>query len=449
MSFVNELFDRLRKSTTANEVQTALAALGEIQDTNERSSAARETVELISRYGNELTERGQYKNAAYQFYSGAQVIQNFLADPESEKQWLRSAADALAQASQDYIQWEDLLGGAACMTISSLLRLQTGDWNVAQHLDAFVKGNDFSSDQAATACLYIPYDLAGAVNSENPNPSLLQRASGYTENYLLQTKPAVMFSEGIKRAIEVTRQKLMDVVKFPSIRAQFEFDHDVIFSEEFKFKIKLENVGEGIATGVSAHLTIPQTVTVAAGDNTISVPQLDPGAHTQAEFTLLCSSGDGQEEMTVEIPVAVTYEDILLNKNSLALGAALIPIRSEKQAQKLLAQVTPLKSRIMETIAPLKTLTTPEVQPLASGFNTIIENIASTTENDIGEGSFVTASIGIRQLEQMESFIKPLVAFLQTYNEQVQTLVNSLQELEETTSDLVQSLDDAEKLISD
>jgi hypothetical protein len=272
MSFVNELFDRLKKSTTANEVQAALAALGGIQNSDERSRAARETVELISKFGKELSERGQYKNAAYQFYSGAQLIQNFLSEPESEKQWLRSAADALAQASQDHIQWDDLLGGAACMTISSLLRLQTGDWNVSQHLDAFVKGHDFSSDQAATACLYIPYDLAGAVNSENPNPSLLQRASGYTENYLLQTKPAAMFSEGIKQAIEVTRQKLIDAVKFPSIRAQFVYDHDIIFGEEFKFLVKLENVGEGLATNVSAHLSIPQTATIVTGDKTISIP---------------------------------------------------------------------------------------------------------------------------------------------------------------------------------
>ncbi|MFW9853990.1 MAG: hypothetical protein ACFFFG_02990 [Candidatus Thorarchaeota archaeon] len=449
MSFVNELFDRLKKSTTANEVQAALAALEGIQDPNSRSRAAQETVDLISKYGRELSERGQYKNAAYQFYSGAQLIQNFLTDPEAEKQWLRSAAAALAKASQDHIQWDDLLGGAACMTISSLLRLQTGDWNVSQHLDAFVKGHDFSSDQAATACLYIPYDLAGAVNPENPNPSLLQRASGYTENYLLQTKPAIMFSEGIKQAIEVTRQKLIDVVKFPSIRAQFEFDHDVIFGEEFKFLVKLENVGDGIATNVSAHLSIPQKVTVVAGVETISVGQLNPGANSQAEFTLLCSSGEGQAEIALEVPITVVYEDILLNKNSLSLGAAMISIRSEKQAQRLFSQFNPLKTGIMEKTAPLRTAITPDVHPIVGSLDAIIENIVSSTEADIINGDFVAASLGINQLEKIESFIEPLVSFLQTYDGQVQTLLNSFKELDETTSSLVQSLENAEKLLDD
>jgi len=150
MSFVNELFERLKASTTANDVQAALASLNSIQDPNERVRAARETIALISRFANELLERGQFKNAAYQYYSGSQVIQNFLSDPNTEYQWLRSSADALAKASQEHVSWDDLLGGAACMTISSLLRIQTGDWDVNQHLDTFIKAHDFSADQAAT-----------------------------------------------------------------------------------------------------------------------------------------------------------------------------------------------------------------------------------------------------------------------------------------------------------
>ncbi|UCG00372.1 MAG: hypothetical protein JSW11_12055, partial [Candidatus Heimdallarchaeota archaeon] len=200
MSFVNELFERLSKSTTANDVQEALASLSSIQDPTERARASSETITLIEKYARELLERGQYKNAAYQYFSGAQLIQRFLSDPNSENQWLRASADALAKASQEHISWDDLLGGAACMTIASLLKIQTGDWNVNQHLDAFIKSHDFSADQVATACLYIPYDLAGAVNPDNPNPSSLQRASNYVETYLLNTKPASMFYEGIRRA---------------------------------------------------------------------------------------------------------------------------------------------------------------------------------------------------------------------------------------------------------
>lgn len=448
MSFVNELFERLRKSTTANDVQEALASLGSIQDPAERARAASETITLINKYAQELLERGQFKNAAYQFFSGSQVIQKFLSDPNSENQWLRSSADALAQASQEHISWEDLLGGAACMTIASLLRIQTGDWNVNQHLDSFIKSHDFSADQAATACLYIPYDLAAAVSPKNPNPSSLQRASNYIESYLINTKPAAMFYDGIRRAIETARQKLMEFVKFPSVRAVYEFDHDIIFGEQFTFTVKIENVGEGVASGVSANIKIPSTLSVVTGSDSISVSQLDPGAHTQVEFKLLCSSGEGKDELAVEIPVHVDYQDILLNKNSISLGSALIPIRSEKQAPKFSGQLKSLESSILKELAPLESLTVSEIQPLISGFNAILKKVSTTTENNIQEGNFSAATIGINQLEEMQEFLKPLVDFLQQYNKQSQKMLQDFQVMKENTEDLVKSLNEIQKQIT-
>ncbi|MFX0049951.1 MAG: CARDB domain-containing protein [Candidatus Hermodarchaeota archaeon] len=448
MSFVNELFERLKASTTANDVQAALASLNSIQDPNERARAARETIALISRFANELLERGQFKNAAYQFYSGSQVIQNFLSDPNSEYQWLRSSADALAKASQEHVSWDDLLGGAACMTISSLLRIQTGDWDVNQHLDAFVKAHDFSADQSATACLYIPYDLAGAANPANPNPSLLQRATGYTESYLLNTKPAAMFQDGIKRALEVTRQTLMDYVKFPSIRAIYEFDHDIIFGEEFKFTFKLENKGEGAASEVAAHISIPSGLTVVTGTDSISITNLDSGARKEVEFTLICPSGEGQEEITVEIPVSVNYQDILANQNSISLGSALIPIKSEKRGEKLLNQLIQLKDAISERMTPLESLSNPEIQPLITSFNTIMKKIGNTAETNIQNGEFSAAGIGINQLEQIEEFIQQLADFLIQYSEHTQSLIEAVQDVKEDAECLLKSLDEVQKQLS-
>ncbi|MFX1282309.1 MAG: hypothetical protein ACFFB5_01585 [Promethearchaeota archaeon] len=448
MSFVNELFERLSKSTTANDVQEALASLKNIQDPTERARAASETISLIDKYARELLNRGQFKNAAYQFFSGAQLIQQFLSDPNSENQWLSASADALTKASQEHISWEDLLGGAACMAIASLLRIQTGDWNVSQHLDAFIKSHDFSADRAATACLYIPYDLAAAVNPENPNPSSLQRASNYTESYLLSTKPAAMFYEGIKRAIEITRLKLMDSVKFPSIRAVYEFDHDVIFGEQFTLTVKIENVGEGPATEVSANIKIPSTLTIISGSDSISVPQLGVGAHAKAEFILLCSSGEGKEELSIEIPVYVDFQDILLNKNSVSLGSALIPIRSEKKTQKLLDQLRTAVNAISEGISPLDDIKISEIQPLSISFHTIVSNISTSIKENIQEGDFSAASIGMNQIEQMQVFITPLVEFLSQYNELYQKMEVNFQEIKENTENLVKSLDEIEKQIS-
>ena len=447
MSFVNELFERLSKSTTANDVQEALTSLGSIQDPTERVRAASETITLIEKYASELLERGQYKNAAYQYFSGAQLIQRFLSDPNSENQWLRASADALAKASQEHISWDDLLGGAACMAIASLLKIQTGDWNVNQHLDAFVKGHDFSADQAATACLYIPYDLAGAVNPENPNPSALQRATNYVETYLLSTKPAAMFHEGIRRAVETARQQLIDFVKFPKIRAVYEYDHDVIFGEQFKFIVKLENIGEGIASGISAIITIPSMLSTVSGSNTISIPQLESGAHTQTEFVLLCSSGEGKEELTVEVPTNVEYQDILMNKISISLGSAKIIIRSEKQATKLLDQLKSLETDVSGSISPLKALTVSEIQPLITGLDKILTNIVSIAENNIQKGDFSAAAIGINQLEHMQDFISPVADFLKQYTEHSRKTAEKLHAANEDTKNLVKVLKEiAEKL---
>ncbi len=447
MGFVNELFERLSKSNTASDVQEALTSLGNIQDINQRTRAASETVNLINKYASELIERGQYRNAAYQYFSGFQVINRFLHDPNSENQWLRSSADALVHASQDHISWGDLFGGAVCMTIASLLRLQTGDWNINQHLDEFIKSHDFSSDQAATACLYIPYDLAGAVNPENPNPNLLQRASNYTETYLINAKQATMFKEGIKRSIEITQQKMMEYVKFPSLRTAYEFDYDIIFGEEFIFKVKIENKGEGIASKVIAHITIPPNLTTVRGSNSISMNQLAPNASTLMEFTLVCPSGEGEKEIDVEIPINVEYEDILLNKNSISLGSAIIIIRSEKKGDKLLNKLKSLNNAVKGQVSPLESVAKDEILPLLEGFHLILNNITNTAEKNIEEGEFAAASIGINQLEQIQAFITPLTDFLQEYNDSSQKLTTRIQALKEKSSSLLESVEAIQRQI--
>ncbi len=448
MGFVNELFERLSKSTTASDVQEALIELGNIQDSDERDRAARETAGLINKLAQELIERGQYKNAAYQFFSGYQVIHRFLPDQDSENQWLVSSADALVHASQDHISWEDLLGGAVCMTIASLLRLQAGDWDINQHLDEFIKLHDFSANQAATACLYIPYDLAGAVNPENPNPSLFQRASDYTETYLINAKQASMFKEGIKRSIELTQQKMIEFVKFPSLRTTYEFHHDIIYGEEFRFTVKLENKGEGTASNVIAQIGIPPSLTTVSGTNSISIQQLNPNASTKVEFSLTCPSGEGKTEIDVEIPVTVEYEDILLNKNSISLGSAVVPIRSEKKAQKLLSKLKSVNDLISSEMDSLTSLTISDVQPLITSFSSILSKIKGSTEDNIDEGEFTAASIGIEQLNHMQEFIKPMVEFLQEYSEGSQELLKGFHGMKENTEILLKSLEEIQNKLA-
>ena len=438
MSFVNELFERLSKSTSSSDVQSALASLNTIQDPNQRIKAAEETIKLIETYAQELLGRSQYKNAAYQFFSGSQVVKNFIDKSELENQWLKSSADSLAKASEEHISWEDMLGGAACMTISSLLRVITGDWNINDHLDDFIKRYDFSANQAATACLYIPYYLAGAISSTNPNPGLLQQAADYSEQYLVNTKPALMFIDGIKRAIETTRNHLMKTTKFPSIKAKFNYGTDLIFGENFNFTVKFENIGEGIASNVTATINIPSNLTIVSGQNKTTIDILNPTESTEAEFLLMCPLGEGKIEALIEIPVSVEYTDILGNKNSLSLGMAIFPIRSEKKGTKLITQLKKLNDELTASISPIETATDSEVQGIRNGLLTILENIVASTENNINEGEFKTAEAGIEQLLNIQAFFKSLVDFLKDYQ------MNS----DQLHTDLTQTREESEKILN-
>ncbi len=448
MSFVNELFERLSKSTSASDVQVALSTLNDIQDPNQRIKAAQETIQLIQTYGQELLDRSQYKNAAYQFFSGSQIINNFLNEPELEKQWLVSSAQALVHASQDHISWEDLLGGAACMTISSLLRIITGDWDVNTHLDAFIKANDFSADQAATACLYIPYNLVSAINVSNPNPGLLQQASDFTERYLINTKPASMFIDGIRRALEVTRQMLMKSTKFPSIKANFEYGTDIIFGEEYSFSVRIDNIGDGIASNVTASIDIPSNIKIISGQNQISIEELKPGSTAEATFTLSCPSGEGKKEILIDIPVSVEYKDILDNKNSLSLGSAVVSIRSEKKGTKLTSKLNVLSSTLKETITPMETSSNVEVTNVVSGMNSIIEKITNSVNNNIQDGDFQTAETGLAQLAHIKDFFTPLIDFLKQYQINSATIGDDLKSLSEQAKTLVTTLKELDEKLS-
>jgi len=138
----------------------------------------------------------------------------------------------------------------------------------------------------------------------------------------------------------------------------------------------------------------------------------------------------------------------LLNKNSVSLGSAFIPIRSEKKAQKILDQLRIIENAISEGISPLKSLSISEIQPLSSSLHTILSNISSTIKDNIQEGDFSVASNGINQLKQMQGFITPLVKFLSQYSELYQKMGEDFQVIKENTENLIKSLDDIEKQLS-
>ncbi|MFX0173735.1 MAG: CARDB domain-containing protein, partial [Candidatus Hodarchaeota archaeon] len=224
--------------------------------------------------------------------------------------------------------------------------------------------------------------------------------------------------------------------------------HDIIFGEEFKFTFKLENKGEGAASEVAAQITIPSELTVVTGTDSISISNLEPRGHTEVEFSLICPSGEGKEEITLEIPVSVIYQDILANQNSISLGSALIPIKSEKRAEKLLNQLKQLKDAVSEKMTPLESLSNPEIQPLIAGFNTILKKIGKTTETNIQNGDFSAAGIGINQLKQIEEFIQPLADFLIQYSEHTQSLIEAVQDVKEDAESLLKSLDKVQNQLS-
>jgi methyl-accepting chemotaxis protein len=99
-------------------------------------------------------------------------------------------------------------------------------------------------------------------------------------------------------------------------------------------------------------------------------------------------------------------------------------------------------------MAPLKSLSNPEIQPLIASFNTILSNISNNTEKNIQKGNFSAAIIGINQLEKMEGFIQPLVDFLKQYSENSQNIMKAIQDVKENAEGLLKSLDEIQNQLS-
>ncbi|MFX0115809.1 MAG: hypothetical protein ACFFB3_14765, partial [Candidatus Hodarchaeota archaeon] len=164
--FVKELFEGLKRTNTAFELGQALQQL-RTTDSDQAQRLAADVLQLSKRYANELAMRSEDKKAAFQFFTGAEVLREFFPEKaEDRNHWLLSSAAHLEKASQTYRDFDDIDGAAACMVIANLLQILTGEFAVSDAMNSFVEScsdNDYARGRNASGIVYIPYDLLESI----------------------------------------------------------------------------------------------------------------------------------------------------------------------------------------------------------------------------------------------------------------------------------------------
>lgn len=446
MGFEKDLQDELRGRLSAESseptLEGAIIKLQSATTEEDKIRAAEHVLNLRIKFGNEINQKGQFRNAAYQYFEGANVVRYYLNDKAKENQLLTTAADLLVKSAHEYVAWKDLLGGAVCITIAALLRIRSGNWDLKSFLDPFVNTTDFSGNQEAVGCLYIPYDIVKALNKDSPDFSLFQRAINYSESYLVNSTAAAMFQDGIRDILNESRTKVMELIKYPRFRAKYSYDQDIVYGETFTFTIFIENIGEGVGTGITAKISFPKFLQNKSNTETIKIEKLDPSENKEVSFNFVCPTGEGKTELTAEISTVIEFEDILKNRNSINVGSAYVIIRAEKKADKLLNQLSMTKLSLIQALKPIGDSKSEEPKNVSNSIASVILKIEEDSKKDVENGDFTSAEARITSLGNFNGIIEKIAKFFIDYDQLTHNYKDVVSELLEKSSSILSSIDE-------
>ncbi|MHA2296275.1 MAG: hypothetical protein ACXAEU_17340 [Candidatus Hodarchaeales archaeon] len=389
--FVDELFMKIKGPNPAKEISDAIALLKQGQgDVNSVLSA-------IQKYSSQLESRNEFRKASFQYYTGVRIIKEFFEDKNTENQWLLKVSDLLIKASAEYTTWEDIDGGAACMTMAALLRILAGHWEVPQFMTEFTEKfkDQITQGKYASGMVYIPYDILNSVN--DIKAELIQRAESYTETYLFSHKATQLFRDSVREVLDIARKKMMDKIKLPRIQATANFPPDIIFGEEFTTKVVIANEGEGEAKTVTCQADIPHLVNLVSGDATFTYQELKPGENYEVNYRFICPTGEGATEIQKDFKIGVTYQDLLGNKRTTQLGPFEIVIRQFRKTDELNLKLEKQLADNAEILSSLKENEKVEAAAIALEFWN--QSIDSCKEQIAG-GKFGLAEEGLELLSK-------------------------------------------------
>ncbi|MFW9994715.1 MAG: hypothetical protein ACFFD4_21915 [Candidatus Odinarchaeota archaeon] len=390
--FVDELFAKIRGPNPAKEITDAIAKLKQGQ------GDVAQVLNAITEYSSQLETRNEFRKAAFQYYTGVRIIKEFYDDKNIEIQWLLKVSDLLVKASAEYTTWEDIDGGAACITIASLLRVLAGYWEIPQFMTEFAEKykDQIPQGKYAAGMVYIPYDVLNAVN--DINAELIQRADSYAESYLFSHKASQLFRDSVREVLDIARKKMLDKIKLPRIQATAVFTPDIIFGEEFIAKVFIANEGEGEASTVTCQAEVPHLVNLVSGEATFTYQALKPSERYEVNYTFICPTGEGAEEVQKDFKINVTYQDLLGNKRSTQLVYEII-IRQFRKSDELKNKLNTLMSSNEETLSSLKQN---ERNKAAAGALEFWNQSVENSKEQIANGNFALAE---RNIELIGAFI--------------------------------------------
>ncbi len=450
MAYVDELFAALKKSNTAKEVEESLMRLQHATENDQIIQIANETLQLLQNFIRQLLERKEFKKAANQYYLGAKIYQTYLKDQNSANAWYREAANNMLKAAQEHVDWKDLEGGAACVAISAILRILGNDDNFLAPIDEFVKRGYFAQGNEVTSgCIYIPYELHKAL--AELDASSYQRADSYSQTYLLTQKTSVPFKEAIYEALNKVKAEFLGKIKQPHIQAKIEHSLDLVFGEEFTLYVEVTNTGEGIARNLTAEIKIPQELQLLDGVRIQKMAQFQPQQQLKFPFKLMCPTGEGKPELTLNFEIAVSYYDVLNNQRNLTLGPYSLTIKAFKRSDELRARLEKNKQLLQQKTGDVN------INPNAAALNTFwtaqrntIEALFENTATLITQEKFDHAeslldaieTIYLPQIEEHLNFVQQNNQHWENIAHYLPELLSYNQTLEEKLNNLITLLDD-------
>ncbi len=441
MAYRDELFEKLKErrpdvaqDDTAKEIERTLQQVHQLKHANieEARVQARKALELIQQYAGSLEQKKTYRNAAQQYYVGYQLIHELFGDITQEKNWLLKTAQMLDMAAEHYLQWGEIDEAVASKVISVLIRILTGDWNVSSHLDSFRAKVDFNNPkaQAARGIIYIPYDIVQAM--QTLDPQYLHRAESYLQGYLKAVQSSQHFYPLMDSALNFVKQEFMKRVKLPRLLTHVKYSQDLVFGEEFDFNFTVRNDGEGIAKEVSLALTLPPQLNLVQGPLKKSVPHLNPGEETTLTVKLMCPSGEGQTQVSVDVTSEVQYRDILNNMRTSLHGPYEVVIRATKKSEELLAKLEKIRETQQELLKKINVdVPSENIKKLRFGLVSFHDRLVNTAKQHIAKEDFEAAEALMETLKGLSEVFQPTVDFFEDY---IVLMRDTLKFIEETNA---------------
>lgn len=456
----NELFEVLKASNTAGDIQKALAQLRELSQAGRISvSEVNNVLTLLNSYGNQLETKAQYKKAAHQFYTGGRVVNEFFPDSaEARNQWFNRSSEMIKKSGDDHASFQDIDGAAACYTISSLLKfiVTDGEWEIPKEMEAFVEKyrDQLPNGKWASGCVYIPYDIVGAI--KNIDPSLMERAESYTSTYLLiNLKVSELFVDGIRETLQLARKKLTANLKLPKLNVDLQIPQDSVFNEEFQVKIKLVNTGEGIASNIKFELKIPQNLAILDGNLIKTLDSLQSQESQALEYKFRYPEETGVSEKVIELIGELNYKNVLNDTRSLPLGPYDLIIRSFRKSDELESKLRTIKDKFYQELQEMQITTGDSANKIVNLQKGSTERLFDEIGLNIKEENFTLAEDKISLLKKLvlETVIPSIIDAKKTGNKikdaksEISKIKNLLDKVDEDIKAIDENISNISKIV--